>query len=131
MVFGFKCQETPDPNEENSSLWVTDSCEFLLEENKIYLRLTDLYNLNCRYFDGTVDVVLEDVGNSNNRLLSNIIDTNGSDDNGPIASGYGYVFADDNDNPGEYDLSEDFLQLKLAIINFILVQNRRQNLLIK
>lgn len=112
MVFGFKCQETPDPNEENFSLWVTDSCEFLVEENKLYLCLTDLYNLNCRYFDGTVDVVLEDVGNSNNRQLSNIIDTNGSDDNEPIAPGYGYLFADDNDNPREYDLSEDFSSIK-------------------
>ncbi len=108
MVFGFKCQEVPDVTEENTSLWLTDGFEFFVEDNKLSLRIYDLINLNCRYFDGTIDLVLEKENDPSNIQTSNIINTASSEDRGPIAPGYGYFFTDDDDKPGEFELSEDF-----------------------
>lgn len=112
MILGFKCQETPDDTEENNSLWLTDSLGFFVDDNKLSLRIADLANYSCRYFAGTVDVVLEDASNPSDRQTSNIVDTNDSEDEGAIAPGYGYNFTDDDDKPGELDLSEIFPMIK-------------------
>ena len=106
MVFGFKPQETPDDTEQNTSLWVSSDYAFSVDDNKLQVSLYDAYNYNFRWFDGVVDIVLENVNDKDDIQTASLVDTK-NDDMGQIEWGYGVSFTDD-DNPAVYDLSEDF-----------------------
>lgn len=106
MVFGFKTQEKPDDTEENTSLWASTDYSFLVTDNVLYLNIADLYNMDFKYFDGIVEIALEDVNNPSNAKTAVVIDTQEDKQMVPAASGYS--FTDSNNNSSSIDLSEDF-----------------------
>lgn len=105
MIFNIKPQEAPDPSEENTSLWVSSEYGFSVKDKKLYIQIYDVYNMDFKYFDGVVEIALENKENPSDVMTSLIVDTKEDKEVVPPASGY--IFSD-TDDAAEFDLSEDF-----------------------
>lgn len=104
MVLGFKAQETPDADEENTSLWVTDGYSFSVVDNQLHAQLIDVFNYSHRYFQGTVDLVAQDVNDASKLYTDNIYQSEGKNDYIAMTSGF---YMDKSHQMVDFNISND------------------------
>lgn len=62
MVYGFKCQESPDANEKYQSLWYTYNPYKLSIDGKIFIFESDyVYNFHFLYFYGVIGIFFKNL----------------------------------------------------------------------
>ena len=105
MVLGFKAQETPDADEENTSLWATDGYSFSVVDNQLHAQLIDMFNYSHRYFQGTIDVVIQDVNDASKLYTDNIYLSEGANDYIAMMNGF---YMDSSHQTVDYNISSDF-----------------------
>lgn len=91
MVLGLKAQSQPDANEENTSLWATSGHKFFVRDNDLYLNVQMMFNYCHRFFNGRVDVCIDNNDVPANSYHLSIFDSSDYDDgDGIIGMGSGF-----------------------------------------
>lgn len=88
MVYGFKCQESPDADEKYQSLWYTfDPYKFSLDGKIFIIESDGLYNFHFLYFYGVIGMYLKNLdGDSSKDTFKVLMDV--SDEAVPTYNGY-------------------------------------------
>ena len=106
MVLGFKAQETPSADEENTSQWATDGYSFYVDNKKeLHVKLTNAFNYSHRVFEGKLDIVLKGTDGSGKLYTDPIFETDAETPYIDMLSGF--IFGDSDSKEVDYNLSQD------------------------